>query len=630
MIEAGKSGGDPLPDEGRSGLDWAFPGLLRLGADPILLCLEDDVVGRRARAATRDAIRELRAEEIDSLGPIFEWAAAGRSVPIGPGPLGGIEFPQGAVLVPLTGQAGRSLGCLVSGGGLDEAVLAEFAAYITRHREAEFARRHTLAWEAQLERAKRDWERTFDAIRDGILLLDTAGVVTRVNRALKERLGLDFREIIGKPVADLLGQRGAELIRRALDIRGTASTGALPELQGSFEVSAWARFAPDGEREGSVVVLADVTEKEHLREQLLHSEKLSELGELISGIAHELNNPLTAVLGYAQILELKAGGQFGMELTHLREESLRASRIVRNLLTFARRREDRRDPENLNDVVSQTLALREFDLRVHNIRVVTELAEDLPLTLMERSQLQQVVLNLLNNAEYSIRTAADAGCIRLITEHAGGRLRLIVEDDGPGVPPAVRKQIFHPFFTTKPVGRGTGLGLSICFGIIRDHDGEICLESPEGGGARFVIDLPVVAVAEAEASLTPPVPSAEDTREIAASRSILLVDDEPSIRSLGREFLESMGHRVTLAEDGEEALARLGGEEFDAVVCDLRMPKVDGMEVYRRTVGRAPEYRERFVFMSGDSSTVARDVASVPVVSKPFDLEELARAIDSI
>jgi two-component system NtrC family sensor kinase len=611
-------------------LDWIFPSLFRLGAEPVLLCFEREDGTRSASVATRSGTRTLPAEIAGALDPFLEWTSDGHSVPIGPTSLAGVEFPDGGLAVPLRGEKGRVLGCLAAGGTVDEPILLEFAAHVARHREEELARRRLVLSEAQLEAAKRDWERTFDAIRDGILLLDNRGVVVRVNRAMKEWVGRDYAGIVGRSVEYVLGGSGAELVRRILEGSNVSGAAAIPGLEGRFEVSAWYRYGPDSNPEGSVVVVADVTEKERLREQLLHAEKLSELGELISGIAHELNNPLTAVLGYAQILELKTEGKFGKELRHLREESLRASRIVRNLLTFARRGEDRREALSLNEIVRQTIALREYDLRVHNVRVEAKLEPGLPRTLMDPVKLQQVVLNLVNNAEYAIRSAADSGRIRLVTSLEDGRLRLAVEDDGPGVPEKIRRQIFNPFFTTKPVGRGTGLGLSICFGIVRDHDGEILLEESPGGGARFVIDLPVTGNAplpepgfelgdSAPPLSLPPVP-----------RSILLVDDEPAIRSLGTEFLEEMGHDVTVAENGEDALARLVDGSFDAVICDLRMPKLGGLELYRKAVGRDPAYRDRFVFMSGDSGQLAEDVASAPVVTKPFDLDQLARALDSL
>jgi two-component system NtrC family sensor kinase len=278
-----------------------------------------------------------------------------------------------------------------------------------------------------LESAKRDWEQTFDAIRDVILLLDADGTVVRVNRAAREKLGRGYREIVGRRLEDLVGARGEEAVRRALEkTDADGGTIGVPELKGIFEVSAYWRSSETSGRSGYVVVLVDVTEKERLREQLLHSEKLSALGELISGIAHELNNPLTAVLGYAQILSLKAEGRFGKELSHMKAESLRASRIVRNLLTFARRRANTREPEDLNDVVRKTAALREYDLRVRNIRLDLVLAGSLPRSMMDRSQMQQVVLNLLNNAEYAIHTVREGGRIRVATAEREGKLLLTV------------------------------------------------------------------------------------------------------------------------------------------------------------------------------------------------------------
>jgi len=334
------------------------------------------------------------------------------------------------------------------------------------------------------------WEATFDAIRDLILLVDVEGRVELGNRAARERLGLTAEELAGRSVTELLGSEVADLAGHARDAgrEEHREPVRLPNFDGVYTATAWPRSAPSS---GPVVILRDVSERVRLREQLIHSEKLSALGELISGIAHELNNPLTAVLGYAQILETRGEGKFTEELTHLKEESLRASRIIRNLLSFARRTERRIEPNDLNEIVRLTVSLREYDLRVRNIDVELDLEANLPRSMMDRAQIQQIVLNLLNNAEHAIHGSSESGRILIETRREGDRLHLSVTDDGPGVPAEHRGQIFHPFFTTKPVGTGTGLGLPICFGLVRDHGGEIALDPDYEGGARFTVSLPI-------------------------------------------------------------------------------------------------------------------------------------------
>jgi two-component system NtrC family sensor kinase len=252
--------------------------------------------------------------------------------------------------------------------------------------------------------------------------------------------------------------------------------------------------------------------------------------------------------------------------------------------------------------------------------------------MMDRSQLQQVVLNLLNNAEYAIHTVADSGRIRVATRVEDGWILLSVEDDGPGIGREVARRAFDPFFTTKPVGKGSGLGLSICFGIIDDHGGEIRLDPELGRGARFDVRLPVTRWRPDDEELPRDRAAAgAEPAGAAARRRVLFVDDEEAIRLLGREYLGSLGHEVVLAEDGAAALGKLERYEFDIVLCDCRMPRMDGEQFYRTAVERSPRYRDRFVFMTGDAGTTVsgfrEGVGRCPVIAKPFDLEELRRIL---
>jgi two-component system NtrC family sensor kinase len=240
-------------------------------------------------------------------------------------------------------------------------------------------------------------------------------------------------------------------------------------------------------------VARDVTERVHLQTQLIQSAKLSGIGQMISGVAHELNNPLTTVMGYSQLLQASDVDETIKEdLRRIYDDALRAQRIVQNLLTFARQKRPQRGPVDINEVIEQTLSLRKYQLRVDNVEVVTELAENLPWTVADGDQLQQVLLNIINNAHQAVSQQRGGGILTIRSELVDGdTIRVTLADTGPGMPPQVLKRIFDPFFTTKDVGAGTGLGLSVSHGIIQEHGGRIWAESERGQGATFFVELPV-------------------------------------------------------------------------------------------------------------------------------------------
>ncbi|MBM3132075.1 MAG: hypothetical protein FJZ95_03455, partial [Chloroflexi bacterium] len=232
--------------------------------------------------------------------------------------------------------------------------------------------------------------------------------------------------------------------------------------------------------------------------QLLQSEKLAAIGELVSGVAHELNNPLMAISGYVELMQMYVEDQTAREdLQNLKSLSERATAVVKNLLSFARKQDPKRDYISVNEAIKGVVKLRSYELNLDNIEIVQELDPDLPKTMADFQQLQQVFLNLLVNAEQAMRDAHGKGKLVIKTQRIGETIRTTFTDDGPGIPRDIMNRIFEPFFTTKPVGKGTGLGLSICYGIIQEHHGQILATSKEGEGTTFTVELPVVAEAKA-------------------------------------------------------------------------------------------------------------------------------------
>jgi len=380
------------------------------------------------------------------------------------------------------------------------------------------------------------------------------------------------------------------------------------------------------------MLLLDETREayENLRrtqEQLLQSEKMAAIGQLISGVAHELNNPLTAILGYSQLLasseHVTERGADYVEKLH--KQARRTHRIVNNLLSFARQQKPERLPVRINQVVEDTISLREYDLRVNNIQVHREFHKDLPLTGADAHQLQQVFLNILNNAVDAILERSDRGDIWVRTGNDQGRIVAEFVDSGPGIQDTHR--VFDPFYTTKAVGKGTGLGLSICYGIVTEHGGEISVQNIPGKGAAVTVSLPVLSVGRSNGDY-----DANGAEQISTTGRILLVDDEESILELERAILEGRYLSVILARNGKEALEVLQKEQVDLIVTDMKMPgEISTNLLYDWICENRSELAQRIVFTMSDASAAesARllERSGSPHIQKPFEVDSFWRVV---
>ena len=309
-------------------------------------------------------------------------------------------------------------------------------------------------------------------------------------------------------------------------------------------------------------------------------------------------------------------------------EARRASRIVQNLLTFARQHKSEKGPTQINQVLDDTLELRGYELRVRGIDVRREYDESLPDTMADAHQLQQVFLNLITNAEQAMEQR-DGHHHRLTvrTRRGADAIRIEVEDTGAGIPPNLIERIFNPFFTTKPTGTGTGLGLSISLGIVREHEGRIWAENAAQGGARFIVEIPVTQPrAAGELTAAAPVPSPESDK-----LRVLVVDDEASVRVSLQRYLAGKGHDVETTPSGEDALARLKASQYDAVIVDMRMPDLSGEQLFERLRSNDPAHAERVIFTTGDlvNEQMRRflDGTGRPCVPKPFEFASFEQAL---
>jgi signal transduction histidine kinase len=335
--------------------------------------------------------------------------------------------------------------------------------------------------------------------------------------------------------------------------------------------------------------------------QLIQSEKLSAVGEFVAGVAHELNNPLAAVVGFSEMLkDNDADTKNRRYLDMIYKSAQRCQKIVQSLLSFARRHQPERKPMSVNVMVEAVLEMLNYQLRTSNIEVVTQLDPTLPVVLADGHQIQQVVLNIVNNARQAIENHQSGGQIKIVTETAGENVRIIVRDNGPGISPENLCRIFNPFFTTKQVGQGTGLGLSLCYGIIKEHGGSITPSSNPGEGATFTIELPILHLNGDAIEAGHATEFKSFNANEGAGKKILVIDDEESILQMLRERLTQSGYSVDTASDGENALHQMGQKNYDVTFCDWKMPGLDGRQVYEKLRAANPDRCRRVVFFSGD------------------------------
>ena len=508
--------------------------------------------------------------------------------------------------------------------------------------------------EAPIASRAEAFARLFEAVHEGVFIgtlpqsgARRAGVTLAANAHLKLIFGYP-PETKEKDVTPFAGERFGDESARVSFFDRLASDGSVTDyllrmrrMDGSavwVEVTA-RTDAPDGKGGMRVEALVrDVSERKKLDDQsrdlyqqLLQAEKMAALGQTISGVAHELNNPLATILSWSERLAdrpLDDAAKRGVEV--ILGEAERAARIVRNLLTFARKRQSTRQMIDLNHVIRDTLSLRAYEQRVSNVSVIEALAGGLPQVFADPHQIQQVLLNLIINAEHAMLGANGRGSLVVRSWHDMDRDSVCVEvnDDGPGVPQDVKSKIFDPFFTTKEVGQGTGLGLTVAYAIVQEHGGRIRVESHASGGASFYLELPVSekkAPVKAPTASTPPM-------EAVRGASVLLVDDEHALAAAVADALGDVGLKVEHAGDGHEALARLRKtRNYDLVICDLKMPRVDGMTLYRAIAAAAPELARRVIFVTGDvAGTDAErflEESGCRWLAKPFRLADLLRAV---
>jgi len=366
--------------------------------------------------------------------------------------------------------------------------------------------------------------------------------------------------------------------------------------------------------------------------QLIQSEKLSAVGQFVAGIAHELNNPLTVVIGFSDLLlSTPMDPKHKDHLDRIAKSATRCHKIVNSLLGFSRQHEPERKSVRLNTLADAVVEIVAYDLRTSNIALVKQYQPDLPPILGDFHQLQQVVLNIISNARQATEAYRRDGQITVRTGCSDTHAWLRIKDNGPGMTKEVLGRIFDPFFTTKPQGKGTGLGLSLSYGIMQEHKGRIHAESQPGEGTEFILELPLPDAgmpALAHAGSTPPI------KPKPASLHVLVVDDEESILHLIREILHSDGYQVTAVSSGQEAFELINRNHYDVIISDWKMPGLNGINLYQELLEKNPVAAGKMLFMTGDIikesfQEFLRKHALI-CLPKPFALREFHSAIAKI
>jgi len=529
-------------------------------------------------------------------------------------------------------------------------------------------------------------ELIFEQASEAIVVASGDGVVTAWNTAAERMHGIAAGEAIGRPIDELLLITTIEGVPAAASVWTTLQTGRnwtarvvqqpLIGTRAGQEtvVDAVVRPVPDGAGKfGGVFFGLDVAGSDRHQEELLQAQKMEAIGLLVSGVKHELNNPLASILAFSQLIRTDQSlpPELRDQADLLIQEARRTHRIVNGLLDFARQGPSERRPMSLRAIVDEVLSLQSYTFRPGRIAAIVEIPEDIPTVPLDRAQIEQVLVNLTLNAAQAIQTRSEHGTIRIVAERAttdtgGDVVRMSITDDGPGVPPELRSHLFVPFLVAKAPGEGPGLGLSVSFGIIAGHGGTLRHEAGPGGvGATFIIELPVspdgsptehtnpvervapqsgsreagpiAAVSDpttAGPAPAPATPAPANAQSGGTPLRILVLDDEASIRDFLARILRRNGYEPIAAIDGASALEIVRRDPPRAILCDHRMAGMTGIAFHEAVAAIDPALARRFAFMSGDvlnaelhEFAVTRGIV---LLAKPFDIESVGRTVAQI
>jgi len=489
------------------------------------------------------------------------------------------------------------------------------------------------------------YQALFRAARDAIFLVDLETLklleandqAKRLVRGTRDGAELpeSFLAILpslGEPsaVTDEVKQRLLETIQppREFAIRRLGGTEA--PCEGS------ATMIEVNQRPALLISIREISERKKMEQQLQRAEKLSALGQLVAGVAHELNNPLAVITGYAQILTTREHPPTRVrgDLKKILYESERAAKIVRNLLRFARPQELQLSPVDINNLIEMVAENHATAIESGAITLRLRLDPTLPRTMADPHQLEQVLTNIITNAVQALTDHNGPRQLEVRSQREGSLLRITIADSGPGIPPDILPKIFDPFFTTKGPGKGTGLGLTICHSIIQEHHGKILVESEKGKGARFTIELPIVECPQPPTAAAPTETKSEAPRPVPPRHRLLLVDDEPGILEVLGALFQQEGYWVDSATSGQEALSLMEAGRYDVIISDLCMPGLGGEALYERVRALSSDLASRIIFITGDTvsgtSRAFLESTGNRWFGKPFNLDEIQATVREV
>ncbi len=504
---------------------------------------------------------------------------------------------------------------------------------------------------SERDAALRDEKERFRALiehaPDVIIVMAADGVVRYVSPATKTVLGVSPDALLGHSLLAeahpedqaqlsvelqaVVGHPGEVVERTEFRLRHADGTWRWMEATGTNQIG-------NSAVNGIVINARDISDTKEAeaeiarqRENLHQREKLAAMGSLLAGVAHELNNPLSIVVGRATMLQEEAADEGTRSIADkIRAAAERCARIVKTFLSMARQRKPEQSAVEINTVLDDCVEMLGYGLRTAGVTVEKHLATNLPPISANADQLHQVFLNLIVNAQQAMESQSGPRRLRIASDRQGEHVRVLIADNGPGIVPAIRTRIFDPYFTTKPPGGGTGVGLAVSLGIVESHSGSLTVDCPPEGGALFQVLLPIHVPDQKT-------PHAEESvAELTGAKGprLLIVDDEAEVGALLADILRREASRIDIAASGQEALQLLGKREYEAILTDLRMPEMDGPELYRQIEQRWPQRARQVIFITGDalSPTVQTFLAGTgqPYLEKPFAPAEVRSIVQEI